>query len=124
MNEAITKGIRMDSKRISITSKRQITIPQKFFSMLGFGSDAECVVRGNELIIRPIKEQSGGEFSEQILSELIAKGLTGDILLSEFKKAQKAVRPAVEEMITDAERIASDENNEASSYDDVFGSED
>ena len=30
----------LDKKRISITSKRQLTIPQKFYSELGFGSEA------------------------------------------------------------------------------------
>ena len=45
----------MDRKIISISSKRQITIPQKFFNLLGFGNEAECVVRGNEPGIRPIR---------------------------------------------------------------------
>ena len=43
----------MNRKILSISSKRQITIPQKFYQALGFGSEAECVVRGDELVIRP-----------------------------------------------------------------------
>ena len=42
----------MDRKIVSISSKRQITIPQKFFEALQFDNEAECVVRGNELVIR------------------------------------------------------------------------
>ena len=53
-------GSKMDRKVLSISSKRQITIPQKFYQLLGFGDEAECVLRGNELIIRPIKTVSGG----------------------------------------------------------------
>lgn len=68
---------KVDRKVLSISSKRQITIPQKFYQTLGFGNEAECIVHGNELIIRPVKTVSGGEFAEQILAELIDEGLSG-----------------------------------------------
>ena len=55
---------KVDRKVLSISSKRQITIPQKFYQTLGFGNEAECIVHGNELIIRPVKTVSGGEFAE------------------------------------------------------------
>ena len=38
---------KMNRKILSISSKRQITIPQKFYQTLGFGDEAECVMRGN-----------------------------------------------------------------------------
>lgn len=113
----------MENKRVSISSKRQITIPQKFFSMLGFDTEAECYVRGNELVIRPLKKQNGGEFAEQILADLIGEGLSGEKLLNEFKKAQQKVRPAVEAMLIEAEKAANGET-EVFSYEDVFCAED
>ena len=109
-------------KTIRISEKRQLTIPQKFFEALGFSSKAECILRGNELVIRPVKEQSGGEFAEQILADLIKQGFTGEKLLKEFKKTQKKVRPAVEAMLAQAEQAAHGES-ESFSYDDVFGTE-
>ncbi len=124
MNELMLRGnIDMDMKRVAISSKRQITIPLKFFKMIGFDKEAECIVRGNELVIRPVKENTGGEFAEQILADLILKGYSGNELLIEFKKAQSQIRPAVEAMILDADRAAKGEI-ETYSYDDVFGSED
>ncbi len=42
-------------KKVSISTKRQITIPLKFFTMLGFDTEAECMVRGNELVLRPVR---------------------------------------------------------------------
>ena len=113
----------MEKKKISISAKRQITIPQKFFTMLCFDTEAECIVRGNELVIRPVKNNTGGEFAEQILADLLAKGYSGDELLERFKKVQKEVRPAVESMIEEAEKVASSKG-EYSSYEDVFGEED
>ena len=115
-------GSFMNRKTIRISEKRQLTIPQKFFEALGFTTEAECILRGSELVLRPVKEPSGGEFAEQILADLIAQGLTGDQLLAEFKKTQKKVRPAVEAMLTQAEQAAHGES-ESYSYDDVFGAE-
>lgn len=123
MSVAIMKGnVPMEMKKVSISAKRQITIPQKFFTMLGFDTEAECMVRGNELVIRPTKTNSGGEFAEQILADLIAQGYSGDDLLARFKIAQKEVRPAVEEMLAEAEQVAGSKS-EFATYEDVFGAE-
>ena len=80
------------------------------------------MVRGNELVIRPAKTNTGGEFAEQILADLIEQGYSGKELLQHFKQAQSQVRPAVEKMIGEAERVAFSES-EYVSYEDVFGKE-
>ena len=124
MTKVIEKGIpTVEKKIVSISSKRQMTIPQKYFAALGFSDQAECLMRGSELVIRPIKEASSGEFAEQILAELIAEGFAGEALLSEFKRRQANVRPAVERMIDEAE-LAAHGQGEYFTYDDIFGAED
>lgn len=122
METAVKGGNPMNRKTIRISEKRQLTIPQKFFEALGFSTEAECILRGNEIVLRPVREQGGGEFAEQILADLIAQGFSGDQLLTEFKKMQKKVRPAVEAMLTQAEQAARGES-ESSSYEVVFGTE-
>ena len=122
METGVKGGNPMNRKTIRISEKRQLTIPQKFFEALGFSTEAECILRGNEIVLRPVREQGGGEFAEQILADLIAQGFSGDQLLTEFKKMQKKVRPAVEAMLTQAEQAARGES-ESSSYEDVFGTE-
>ena len=123
MTHAVLRGNAvMERKKVSISAKRQITIPQKFFTMLGFDDEAECILRGNELVIRPVKESSGGEFAEQILTDLVNRGLSGDELIKAFKAEQKKVRPAVEEMLAEAKNAA-DGNTEYLTYNDVFGTE-
>ena len=37
------KERRMERKTIRISSKRQVTIPQRYFERLGFGEEAECI---------------------------------------------------------------------------------
>ena len=122
METAVKGGNPMNRKTMRISEKRQLTIPQKFFEALGFSTEAECILRGNEIVLRPVREQGGGEFAEQILADLIAQGFSGDQLLTEFKKMQRKVRPAVEAMLTQAEQAARGES-ESSSYEDVFGTE-
>ena len=112
----------MNKKIVSISSKRQITIPLKYFDALGFSEEAECILRGNEIVIRPARVTSGGDFAEQILADLIAKGLNGKELLVEFKIRQSQVRPAVEAMMAEAENVAHG-RSEYSTYDEVFGTE-
>ena len=109
-----------EQKRVSISSKRQFTIPQKFFAMLGFTTEAECIIRGNELIVRPARQYAGGEFAEQILADLIEQGVEGAELLKQFKAKQAQVRPAVEAMIAEAEEVAHG-NGEYFTYNDIFG---
>lgn len=113
----------LDKKTISITGKRQITIPQKFYETLGFGKEAECVLRDGEIVIRPVRSQEGEMFSEQILADLIAQGYSGDELLVAFRETRAQIRPAVEALLEEAERAAAQPEKYAT-YSDVFGVED
>ena len=112
----------MESKKVSISSKRQITIPQKFFTLLGFNTEAECIMRGNELVLRPVKENTSGEFAEQVLADLIRQGYSEE-LLEKFKQTQRKIRPAVEAMLAEADRVAESKSG-GYSLEDVFGTED
>lgn len=116
------KNVGQGRKILSISSKRQITIPQKFYQSLGFGEEAECVVRGDELVIRPIKVTGGSDFAEQILADLIKEGLSGEKLLATFKERQKEIRAAAGAMRAKAEDIAAGKA-EYEDYEDVFGTE-
>jgi bifunctional DNA-binding transcriptional regulator/antitoxin component of YhaV-PrlF toxin-antitoxin module len=115
-------NIAFEHKKISISSKRQITIPIKFFNAVGFKNEAECILKNNQIIIRPLKDNIGGEFAEQILTDLIDQGHSGDELLKQFKTAQNKIRSAVEKMLEQAARAASGQG-EYSIYSDVFDPE-
>lgn len=95
----------MERKIISISSKRQVTIPQKYFELLGFDDEAECILQDGGLFIRPVRI-GGNEFAEQILADLIAEGYSGTELLGRFKEQSRKVRPAVEKLIAEADGIA------------------
>lgn len=94
------------SKIVSISSKRQITIPQKFYDMLGFATEAEIIVENGALLIRPIRIHEESDFAEQILRDLVAEGYSGEKLLEEFKVRQSQIRPAVYRILEESRMIA------------------
>ena len=102
------RGNSLEAKRISVSKKRQITIPQKFFDKLHIGEEVECIMTDSELIIRPVRQET--EFAEEILKDLIAKGIQGEQLLDEFRKVKANIRPAIKRMIDEAESAAQELN--------------
>jgi len=94
-----------DRKRVTISVKRQFTIPQKYYESLGFESDAECILQDGGLFIRPLRNESS-DFSSEILADLVAQGFSGQELLVRFKEQTKKVRPAVQKMIDEADEAA------------------
>lgn len=113
----------MERKIISVSGKRQVTIPQKYFEALGFSNEAECILQNNSIVLRPVKERTASEFSEQILADLISQGLSGQKLLDEFREMSNKIRPAIVKLISEADGIAKDENKGAT-MDDIFKTED
>jgi len=108
-------------KRISVSKKRQITIPVEFYNSVGIEKEVECYVQNNSIVIRPVRESSG-EFDEQILADLIAQGFSGQELLDKFKETRRQIRPAVERLLDEA-RLAAQGATPSNTYDDVFGQE-
>jgi len=123
MAKSTVRGSSMERKIISVSGKRQITIPQKYFEMLGFSNEAECILQNNAIVIRPIRENTGSEFSEQILADLIAQGFSGQELLVKFKGVSKKIAPAMDTLIGEADRIAKGDLKSAAMAD-IFGVED
>ncbi|MDR2649386.1 MAG: AbrB/MazE/SpoVT family DNA-binding domain-containing protein [Clostridiales bacterium] len=119
---SIRSDIKTERKIISVSVKRQLTIPQKYFDVLGFSSEAECILQNDSLLIRPVRVTGGVEFSEQILSDLISQGYEGQELLEKFKEYSKAVRPAVIKMLEDNEEFARNEKGRIP-IDELFGTE-
>ena len=95
-------------KIISISQKRQITIPQKYFSHFRFGGHAKISVIDNGILIEPAENifNSNGNFDVQILQELVQKGLSGEELIIAFKKCRAKVPVAIEAMKKEAHDIA------------------
>jgi len=112
----------MERKVISVSTRRQLTIPQKYFDVLGFENEAECILQDGALLIRPLQHTNGGEFSEQILADLISQGYQGQVLLEKFKEYSKGIRPAVVKLLEETEAFARSGEGRIP-MDELFGSE-
>jgi hypothetical protein len=91
-----------EKKVISISTKRQLTIPLKYYELLGFNNEAECIMKDDGLYIRPV-QTSSSDFSDLILEDLVSQGYSGQELVSKFKEQHKKIRPAVEKMLEEAD---------------------
>ncbi len=107
-----------ERKRVSISSKRQFTIPQQFYRALGFDKEAICTVKDGALVIVPVRGDSD-DMTEEILSELIEEGYEGEALLKEFRIRQGKVRTSIENMLAQAKEAAKGES-ESYCFDEVF----
>jgi len=116
-----TGEVPMIKKRISVSQKRQITIPIDFFNAIGVENEVDCYVQNNAIIIRPIKN-NGGEFAEEILADLISQGFSGAELLQKFKEMRREIRPAVESLLEEA-KAAVNGKSPYFTYEDIFGTE-
>jgi bifunctional DNA-binding transcriptional regulator/antitoxin component of YhaV-PrlF toxin-antitoxin module len=113
----------MKYKIVNITGKRQITIPQELIKALDFNNQAECVMQKDAITIRHIRENTGSNFSEQIIFDLIAQGFLGQQLLAKFNERSKKIVPAMDKLIDEADSIAKGEKDGAT-MSDIFGVED
>ncbi|MCY0870815.1 MAG: AbrB/MazE/SpoVT family DNA-binding domain-containing protein [Firmicutes bacterium] len=103
--ECHTEGIHMDGKPkvISVSKGRQITLPIQYYRELGIDNEVECLLRGDEIVIRPVRRED--DFSEEILKDLIQQGYSGDELLAEFQRLRSGIRPAVKRMLDEAHQV-------------------
>ena len=109
----------MERKIISVSPKRQITIPLKYFEELNIDNEVECLLKGDSIIIRPLRGDSG-EFAEEILKDLVSQGLSGEELIEEFKKKTKEIKGAISAILEEADKIATGELPSAT-MEDIFG---
>ena len=112
----------MERKIISVSKKRQITIPLKYYKHLGLDNEVECTLEDGAIVIRPLKREPS-EFSVEILKDLVSQGYSGDELINQFQKQSSNIKKAVARMLEEADSIAAGEK-ESESFDDIFGSED
>lgn len=109
----------MDRKIISVSPKRQITIPLKFYEQANLGNEVECYIEKGAIVIRPLPSDTG-EFSVEILKDLVAQGLSGNELVSKFAEQRGKLKEAIGRMRDEADEIASGKRKGAS-VSDVFG---
>ncbi len=121
MNATVMERDNMDRKIISVSKKRQITIPLKYYKHLGLDNEVECTLEDGAIVIRPLKREPS-EFSVEILKDLINQGYSGDELVKQFEAQSKNIKKAVMHMLEEADTITAGEKK-SESFEDIFGPE-
>lgn len=78
------------SQTVKISSKRQITIPSKFYEAGGFDEYALCTWTENDLLLQPLKVNDEDN-SVTILRQLVAEGYEGDELVDKYEEIQNKI---------------------------------
>ena len=116
-----TENTVMERKIISITGKRQVTIPLKFYNKLRFSKEVECFLTDDAVVLRPLSA-SDDTFTMEILKDLVAQGYSGDDLLAKFTEQRAKIKKAINILINEADEIAEGKRAGAS-IKDIFGEE-
>ena len=111
----------MERKIISVTGKRQVTIPLKFYEKLRFGKEVECFLTNDAIVLRPFSNSDDG-FIMEILKDLISQGYSGNELLTRFAEQRENIKKAVGILIDEADEIAGGKRKGATTKD-IFGEE-
>ena len=88
-------------KIVRVTSKRQFTIPKRYFDALKIGEQVKCYRAGNKLVIEPVQDDDFWDFSTDILKELIAENYSGQELLQEFERRKQKTARALQRMASE-----------------------
>jgi len=98
---------RVEWRRAKVSGKRQVTIPQKLFEAAGITDEVEFGLRGNHIIIRPVRDkEASDQFADLILADLIKKGYSGEELLQAFREQQANIRHAAKDLVAEAREAA------------------
>lgn len=116
------KNKTMKTKKISVSEKRQITIPKDFFDALNIGKEIECGMVDNYIFIKPVQENFTDEFSEYILQDILKEGYKDKDILEEFKKRRNELKKAAKEFNNDIDDEIKNISN-LKGINEVFGSD-
>ncbi len=94
----------LDNYRIiTITDKRQITIPKQIYDELKLKSGkVKCYVSDGKIIVEPFQSSSFWDFSSNILKDLVAEGYQGPDLIKEFDSRRQMVKESFALMVDEA----------------------
>lgn len=109
-------------KKISVSVKRQITIPIEYYNALNIGDEVECIMVDDSIVIKPVKDNSLDEYSEFILKDIIEEGYKKEEILEEFRKRRNELKYAAKEMVKEMDKVA-EESEKYATMEDIFGEE-
>lgn len=95
-----------EPQTIKISSKRQITIPAKYYEAAGFGEYALCTWTDQGILLQPL-DVDDEDVTVDILRSLVKQGFEGEELIERYQETKRKI-VSVRRKLEEAERNVSD----------------
>ena len=95
-----------EPQTIKISSKRQITIPVKYYEAAGFGEYALCTWTDQGILLQPL-DVDDEDVTVDILRSLVKQGFEGEELIERYQETKRKI-VSVRRKLEEAERDVSD----------------
>ena len=95
-----------EPQTIKISSKRQITIPAKYYEAAGFGEYALCTWTDQGILLQPL-DVDDEDVTVDILRSLVTQGFEGEELIERYQETKRKI-VSVRRKLEEAERDVSD----------------
>lgn len=95
-----------EPQTIKISSKRQITIPAKYYEAAGFGEYALCTWTDQGILLQPL-DVDDEDVTVDILRSLVKQGFEGEELIERYQETKRKI-VSVRRKLEEAECDASD----------------
>ena len=79
-----------EPQTIKISSKRQITIPAKYYEAAGFGEYALCTWTDQGILLQPL-DVDDEDVTVDILRSLVKQGFEGEELIERYQEAKRKI---------------------------------
>lgn len=73
---------------VKVSPEGSVTVPKSLCEQIGLVTRAECIIRNNEIIIRPCKDHTGDSVEGYLIRELMSKGFSYDALEAEYDRVR------------------------------------
>lgn len=91
-----------EPQTIKISSKRQITIPAKYYEAAGFGEYALCTWTDQGILLQPL-DVDDEDVTVDILRSLVKQGFEGEELIERYQETKRKI-VSVRRKLEEAER--------------------
>ena len=95
-----------EPQTIKISSKRQITIPARYYEAAGFGEYALCTWTDQGILLQPL-DMEDEDVTVDILRSLIKQGFEGEELIEHYQEMKRKI-VSVRCKLDEAERDVSE----------------
>lgn len=105
---------------VKASADGSVTVPKSLCEQIGVIANAECIIRNNEIIIRPCRDGTGDSIEGLLIKELMSKGYGYDALEEEYDR----VRPvfyAATKRTAEISRSAFENNTELCGTEELLG---